>query len=40
MSGYKEFSICDDAQLTLKKAKEDGVTTHGTDSGGDVKWQR
>jgi carbon-monoxide dehydrogenase catalytic subunit len=27
MSEFKEFSICKDAQLTLKKAKEDGVET-------------
>jgi carbon-monoxide dehydrogenase catalytic subunit len=27
MSEYKEFSICKDAQLTLKKAQEDGVET-------------
>ncbi len=27
MSDYKEFSICKDAQLTLKKAHEDGVET-------------
>jgi carbon-monoxide dehydrogenase catalytic subunit len=27
MSEYKEYSICSDAQLTLKKAKEDGVET-------------
>jgi anaerobic carbon-monoxide dehydrogenase catalytic subunit len=27
MSDYREFSICDDAQATLKKAHEDGVVT-------------
>lgn len=27
MSDYKEFSICNDAQVTLKKAHEDGVVT-------------
>jgi carbon-monoxide dehydrogenase catalytic subunit len=27
MSEYKEFSICKDAQITLKKAHEDGVET-------------
>src|SRR4030066_918827 len=27
MSEYKEFSICKDAQQTLKKAHEDGVET-------------
>jgi carbon-monoxide dehydrogenase catalytic subunit len=27
MSEYKEYSICTDAQLTLKKAREDGVET-------------
>ena len=27
MSDYKEFSICDDAQSTLKKAHQDGVVT-------------
>ena len=27
MSEYNEFSICNDAQLTLKKAHEDGVVT-------------
>jgi anaerobic carbon-monoxide dehydrogenase catalytic subunit len=27
MSDYKEYSICPDAQLTLKKAHEDGVET-------------
>ncbi len=27
MSEFKEFSICTDAQLTLKKAREDGVET-------------
>lgn len=27
MSEYKEYSLCKDAQLTLKKAREDGVET-------------
>jgi len=27
MSDFKEFSICDDAQSTLKKAHQDGVVT-------------
>jgi hypothetical protein len=40
MTGYKEFSISDDAQLTLKKVKKMGLRMHGTDPGGEVKWQR
>ena len=41
MSGYKEFfPYLMMHNLPLKRLKKMGLRLHGTDSGGDVKWQR